>query len=126
MTCGARIFSACAVLTLNGNFCVVQPNTVCRISHHLEPTGISALTVATLFPVASSSASTIDASNESISLLALSANADSARLARHSGGADIDIVVASGEINASLISQANVAVAGCVVEECIETTGSVA
>ena len=28
--CGSRIFSACAVLTLNGNFCVVQPNSVCR------------------------------------------------------------------------------------------------
>ena len=56
MTCGSRNFSACAVLTLNGNFCVVQPNTVCRISHHLGPTGISALTVPTLFPVASSSA----------------------------------------------------------------------
>ena len=36
--------------------CVVQPNTVCRISHHFGPTGISALTVPTLFPVASSSA----------------------------------------------------------------------
>src|SRR5438874_12990944 len=45
MTCGSRILRACAVLTLNGNFCVVQPNTVCRISHHLSPTGISALTV---------------------------------------------------------------------------------
>src|SRR6266550_3008471 len=33
MTCGSRIFSVCAVLTLNGNFCVVQLNTVCRISH---------------------------------------------------------------------------------------------
>ena len=30
--------------------------TVCRISHHFGPTGISALTVPTLFPVASSSA----------------------------------------------------------------------
>jgi len=40
MTCGSRILSACAVLALNGNFCVVQPNTVCRTSHHLGPTGI--------------------------------------------------------------------------------------
>jgi len=43
-------------LDANGNFCVVQPNTVCRISHHFGPTGISALTVPTLFPVASSRA----------------------------------------------------------------------
>jgi len=49
-------FSACAVLTPNGNFCVVQPNTVCRISHHFGPTGISALTVPALFPLASTSA----------------------------------------------------------------------
>src|SRR5947207_9524414 len=56
MTCGSRIFSACAVLTPNGNFCVVHPKTVCRISHHLGPTGISALTVPTAFPLASSSA----------------------------------------------------------------------
>src|SRR5678815_1394577 len=43
MTYRSRIFSACAVFTLNGNFCVVQPNTVCRISHHFGPTGISHL-----------------------------------------------------------------------------------
>jgi len=44
------------ILTPNGNFCVVQPNTICRISHHFGLTGISALTVPRLFPVASSSA----------------------------------------------------------------------
>src|SRR6476660_1439866 len=49
MTCASRIFRACAVLTRNGNFCVVQPNTVCRISHHFGPTGISALTVRRCF-----------------------------------------------------------------------------
>ena len=33
------------LLTVNGDFCFVQPNTICRISHHFGPTGISALTV---------------------------------------------------------------------------------
>jgi hypothetical protein len=34
MTCGSRILSVCAVLTLKGNFWVVQLNTICLISHH--------------------------------------------------------------------------------------------
>ncbi|PYK15883.1 MAG: hypothetical protein DME55_13050 [Verrucomicrobia bacterium] len=44
------------LLRLKGELCVVQQKTVCRVSHHFGPTGISALTVPALFPVASASA----------------------------------------------------------------------
>ena len=45
ITCGSRTSSFWESLKLKGKLCVVQPKTVCRSSHHVEPTGISAPTL---------------------------------------------------------------------------------
>ena len=38
-------FDLLGFLELKGKLCVVQPKTVCRRSHHMEPTGISTPTL---------------------------------------------------------------------------------
>ena len=66
--CGSRISSFWESLKLKGKLCVVQPKTVCRSSHHVEPTGISAPTLPAFLPSASLSTSVMSPSFSTFTL----------------------------------------------------------
>src|SRR5216683_1436943 len=66
-----------------------------------------------------------DAGDKSRSLRSLLPDADGFGLARHTRVANIDVVIACGEIEASVIPQRYVEASGCVVKERIKTVGCV-
>jgi hypothetical protein len=71
-----------------------------------------------------------DAGDKSAVVRALFADTDFVGLARHSSVADINIVIARGEIPTGLKAQGDIAPAGCVIERlstvgCVEAAGLV-